>query len=169
MVFLGKILKSRGNRGEVVVVPSPGIDFLGGRFSGGVLLKSQRYSLRKEIESICGINGQVVVKFKDSHTIEDALRLIGYAIYCDTNDSETVIEEGPGRLIGFEVRDDQGIVWGTVTAVLEQPLNPLLEVTGDPGGEPILIPFTPAIIYEIRVVEKVVLIHPPAGLKELNS
>ena len=169
MVFLGKILKSRGNRGEVVVIPSPGIDILGGRFPDGVLLKSQRYSLRKEIESISAINGRVVVKFKDSHTIEDALRLIGYALYCETNDSVTVIEEGPGRLMGFEVQDDQGIVWGAITAILEQPLNPLLEVTGGPGGESILIPFTPTIIHEIRAAEKVVLIHPPAGLKELNS
>lgn len=169
MVFLGKILKSRGNRGEVVVVPSPGIDILGGRFPDGVLLKSQRYSLRKEIESISGINGQVVVKFKDTRSIEDAMRLIGYELYCDPDVSLAVIEEGPGRLIGFEVLDDQGTVWGTVTAVLEQALNPLLEVSGDPGGEPILIPFTPTIVHDIRVDEKVVLIHPPPGLKELNS
>ena len=51
--------------------------------------------------------------------------------------------------MGFEVRDDQGALWGVVTAVLEQPLNPLLEVTADPGANPILIPFTPAIIHEI--------------------
>ena len=168
MVFLGKILKSRGNRGEVVVVSSPGIDILGGRFPGGVLLKSQKYSLRKEIESISDINGQVVVKFKDIHSIDAAFRLIGYSMYGEMKGLPEDADS-PGRLMGFEVRDDQGIVWGTVAAVLEQPLNPLLEVAGDPGGEPILIPFTPAISREIRVAEKIVLIHPPAGLKELNS
>ena len=65
----------------MVVVPSPGIDILGGVCPGDVWVKSQKYSLRKEIESISDINGQVVVKFKDIHSIDAAFRLIGYSMY----------------------------------------------------------------------------------------
>lgn len=150
-----------------MVVLSPGIDILGRGIPGTVLLKSQKHSLQKDIESIKAINGQTVVKFKDIHSIDSALRLIGYSLYGEM-DGAPETGDSPARLIGFEVRDDQGVVWGTVTAVSEQSRNPLLEISDERGGKPILVPFHPAIIHEIRSGEKTVIIHPPAGLKDLN-
>jgi len=150
-----------------VVEPSAGIDILGEGIPSAVQLKSQKYSLRKEIESIKVISGQTVVKFKDIHSIDAAFRLIGYSLYGEM-DGTPEIGDRPAQLIGFEVRDDQGEIWGTVTAFLDQPMNPLLEISRGLGAEPILVPFRPAIIHEIRTEDKTVVIHPPAGLKDLN-
>jgi 16S rRNA processing protein RimM len=164
LIFLGKIVKIRGNKGEVVVVPSPDL-FLRSLGEGEkVVLQSPRYEKEKVIDYFKEIRGAPVFKFKDTNTINDAFKLVGYSIYAnktDTPDTNTGI-------VNFLVKDMHGQVWGSVKNIESPGLNQLLEVE-TPGGDIIDVPFTDSIVKEIDEEKKVILIDPPQGLKDLNQ
>ena len=164
MIFLGKIVKIRGNKGEVGVAPSPDL-FLHGLSKGEVVvLQSAKYKKEKEIDYIKEIRGAPVFKFKDTNTINDAFKLVGYSIYAnktDTQDTNTGI-------IDFMVKDMQGNLWGSVKNIENSGFNRLLEVE-TPGGDMIYVPAADSIVKKIDEERKVILIDPPDGLKDLNK
>jgi 16S rRNA processing protein RimM len=164
LIFLGKIIKIRGNKGEVVVTPSPNL-FLHSLSNGEVVvLWSTKYIKEKEIEYIKEIRGTPVFKFKDTNTINDAFKLVGYSIYANKTDAQ---DTNTG-IVNFMVRDMQGNPWGSVKNIRNPGINQLLEVeTAD--GDMIYVPFTDTIVKEIDEEKKVILIDPPDGLKDLNK
>jgi 16S rRNA processing protein RimM len=163
LIFLGKIIKIRGNKGEVVVAPSPDL-FLHSLRNGEVaVLKSAKYEKEKEIDYFKEIRGAPVFKFKDTNTINDAFKLVGYSIYAnktDTRDTNTSI-------VNFMVKDMQGHLWGMVKNIEDSSINRLLEVE-TPEGDMIYVPVADSIVKEIDEERKIILIDPPEGLKDLN-
>ncbi|MGD2090669.1 MAG: ribosome maturation factor RimM [Candidatus Aminicenantes bacterium] len=164
MIFLGKIVKIRGNKGEVVVAPSPDL-FLHSLSNGEVVvLQSAKYKKEKEIDYLKEIRGAPVFKFKDINTINDAFKVVGYSIYANKTDAQ----ETDSGIINFMVKDLQGHMWGCVKNIENPGVNPLLEVE-TPEGDMIDVPFTDSIVKEIDQERKVILIDPPEGLKDLNK
>jgi 16S rRNA processing protein RimM len=164
LIFLGKIVKIRGNKGEVVAAPSPDL-FLHGLSNGEVVvLKSAKYKKEKEIDYFKEIREVPVFKFKDTNTINDAFKLVGYSIYADKTDRQ---DTNTG-IVNFMVKDMQGHPWGSVKNIEISGINRLLEVE-TPGGDMIYVPFVDSIVKEIDEERKVILIDPPEGLKDLNK
>jgi 16S rRNA processing protein RimM len=164
LIFLGNIVKIRGNKGEVVVAPSPDL-FLHNLSNGEVVvLQSAKYRKEKEIEHFKEISGAPVFKFKDTNTINDAFRLVGYSIYASKNDTP---ETNTG-IVNFMVKDMEGHLWGSVKNIENTGFNLLLEVE-TPGGDIIYVPFADTIVKEIDEEKKIILIDPPEGLKDLNK
>jgi len=164
LIFLGKIVKIRGNKGEVVV--SPSLDLFMHSISDGevVVLQSAKYEKEKEIDYFKEIRGTPVCKFKDTNTINDAFKLVGYSIYA----KKTASQGTHTGMVNFMVKDLQGHVWGSVKNIETPGINRLLEVE-TPGGDMIYVPFADAIVKEIDEEKKVILIDPPDGLKDLNK
>ena len=161
MVFIGKIKRSRGNKGEVVVAPSPYIDKFSLNPGEVVVLQSSKYKK----DYVKEIKGNIVFKFSDSNTISEAFALVGYSIYA----TPTGQQQNKNRtLVNFLVKDAEGHVWGSIKESDFSGINPLLEVE-TPEGERISVPFADDIITGIDEKKKILHINPPGGLKDLNK
>jgi len=167
--FLGKILKVRGNKGEVNCT-SPERGTLALEKGETVLLKSEKRQKSYKIERLREIKGTPVLKLEGIDTINDALTLVGYSIYNQKNappspkDTETI------ELENFTVIDTNGDVWGKVINLETAGLNELLEVQAqDETRELYYVPFTESIVKEINRDTGIIIIDPPDGLKDVNK
>lgn len=163
MVLLGKISKSRGNKGEVICRISPDVDLSSIDFSGEFELKSKRHTKTSKMESYSERGSSLIAKFDISNSINDALGLVGYDVYSREYKSEI----SPDSLEGYLVFDINGLSWGKVCKVDLSGPNKVIE-TFD-GSEYTIIPFSDSIILKINSSEKTILIDPPDGLKNLNK
>lgn len=107
-----------------------------------------------------------MVKLEGIDTINDAYRLVGYEIH---GDEKTHEPDAPPPLIDFTVKDIHGDVWGTVQDFSSGEMNELLEVYDPIEEDTYYIPFSEEIIKSIDEENRLILIDPPAGLKELNK
>lgn len=141
---------------------SPGTDIpdLGGEKH--VILKSARRRFETTIERIRCIRGKTVLKLSGIHSIDDALKLVGYSIFAS---GESI--DGRTTLIDYRVRDLNQEYWGQVVAVREHGLNRVMEI--ESRGDIIYVPLAWDIVREIRDREKVIVIDPPEGLRNLNQ
>lgn len=163
MVFLGKISKSRGNRGEVICKISPDIDLSKIDFSGEFELKSKKHTKTSKMESYSERGSSLIVKFDISNSINDALGLVGYDVYSSEYEQDVSLH----NLEGYSVFDINGLSWGKVCKVDLTGPNKMIE-TFD-GTEFVIIPFDDSIILKINSSEETILIDPPDGLKNLNK
>ena len=153
MIYLGKIVKTRSNRGEVVFQPDPQSNYSALTTGDKVILKSPKYQKPFEIEYVTEKNGAVVIKFIGINTIIEAYKLIGYSMYTSVKKAKTKTEP---TIIGFKVFDRDGSLWGKVQRVEVASDNPLIVI--ETGEKTILVPYNAEI-----------LINPPEGLKGLNN
>jgi 16S rRNA processing protein RimM len=165
LIFIGKIIKVRGNKGEVVVTPSPHLEEYGLSPGEVVVLQSIKYKREKKVDYIKEIKGNPVFKFCDTNTINEAFGLVGYSIYATPTDGQ---ENKDRTLVNYLVKDAEGLVWGSIKAIDSSGFNPLLEVA-TPEGEMIYVPFVDEIVKEIDEETKILHINPPGGLKDLNK
>jgi len=163
LVLLGKISKSRGNKGEVICRISPDIDISNIDFSGEFELKSKKHTKTSKMESYSERGSSLIAKFEISNSINDALGLVGYDIYSREYKSDI----SSNRLEEYLVLDVTGLTWGKVCKVDLSGPNKTIE-TFD-GKEYTIIPFNDSIILKIDSSEKTILIDPPDGLKNLNK
>lgn len=187
MIFIGKILKVRGNRGEVVITsPKVGFYTLFGRENGKeiVILKSEKYEKKLEVEFLREIKGNPVLKLKGIDSINDALRVVGYSIYTEYTDysnyaagdevktgESAILEEkcGISNLEGYNVKDVNGNRWGHVIYFDTVSSNQLLEIQDDDKTDVYYVPFTDTIVKKIDKEARLIIIDPPDGLKSLNK
>jgi len=163
--FLGRISRTRGNKGEVVLDPSP--EMKEGDLQKGVpfRLQSRGHCHILKLVDVRHIQGEWVLAFAETRSIAEAYRLVGYELWLDTPaDSES---EEPVSLIGFSVFDTMGNACGVVEAVYRREVNPLLELNNH--GRLVLVPWHPQIVVEIDMELRRVVIAPPEGLMDLNS
>jgi len=147
----------------VVVATSPGQNLPSLTNGGRVKLKSEKYEREHQIEYSRQINGELVLKFAGIDSVTDALRLVGYTVLLPDGADQAMDSRA---ILGFTVKDIAGQVWGQVTDVQTSGLNRLIEIAGD--GEVYLIPFTETIVTKIDRQDRLVIIDPPTGLRELN-
>ena len=127
-------------------------------------MQSAKYKKEKKIDYFKEIRGAPVFKFKDTNTINDAFRLVGYSIYANKTDTQDTNID----IVKFMVKDMQGNIWGIVKNIEDSGINQLLEVES-PTGDVIYVPIADSIVKEIDEEKKIILIDPPEGLKDLNK
>ncbi len=167
MVFLGKVLKTRGNKGEVVIDSSPGFEQWTPEVGEGVILQSSRYQITKDVQYYRNIRGNYVLKFKGIDSINDAYRLIGYSLYSPGME-ESAGDGGHVDLTEYTVKDMEGNLWGKVTLMDTGGANQLLEVTSE-NGSLLYVPYTDTIVKTVDPDQQLIVIDPPEGLKDLNE
>jgi 16S rRNA processing protein RimM len=168
-VSIARLIRSRGNRGELVcedLSDDPA------RFTEGkrVFVRDSR-DQRSEysIEKVWYHKGRLILKFGGIDTISDAEGLRGFDVQLSED------EIGPAArdahfytdLIGCKVVDaetDRRI--GQVEDILEPGGALLLQVEAD--GREVLIPFVSEICVEIETEQKMIRVRLPEGLEELN-
>ena len=165
--YLGKVLKTHGNKGQVMVhldvddpetyekMESVYLDLHGERipfFISSLELKHNR---------------KAVVKFQDFDTLEDAESLQGLEMYLPI----TKLPALKGNrfyyheIIGFQVIDQNHGSIGVIGDILELPHQSLFQVLY--GEKEILIPIVDEIIQKVDRKKRLLMIEAPAGLIEI--
>ena len=146
-----------------MLASSPDLDVYSLQKGEVLKLKSKKYRKEATVEYSKEIHGASVIKFQHIDRINDAFKLISYSVY-----SEAEAEESEQSVIQFSVKDVQGNVWGIVKDIGSSGVSQVLEVL-DPEGDVVYVPFSEPIIKEIDSDQKIILIDPPDGLRDLNK
>ncbi len=165
--FLGKILKTHGNKGQVLIhldvddsetyhnLESVYLDLHGERipfFISSLELKHSR---------------KAVVKFQDFDTLEDAESLQGLEMYLPITELPSL--KGNQfyyhEIVGFQVIDLNHGDIGVVDTILELPHQSLFQIRH--GEKEILVPVVDEIIQKVDRKKKILTIEAPPGLIEI--
>ncbi len=165
MVLIGKIIRTRGNKGELVAVFSPGV--AAPQAGSTVELKSSKRTFPQTIASISVAGDDAIIAFNGVHTIGEALRFVGCSLWADGPAPHNAADRAPG-VLGFRVYDLQGECWGMVKSQPQFSLNQILEIE-DAAGATVYVPWHDSLIVKIDRRSRAVVIDPPAGLRDLNK
>ena len=166
---IGKVVKASGNIGEVIIllekVEYPELSKLESvfiRLHGNVVPFFIEHLSKKT-------NSQHLVKFLDVDSTEDAGEIIGNAVFLPKilklkqRKSKAPVPD----LTGYQVLDHEFGSLGRVIAILEFPMQEILEI--DHAGKTILIPLVEEIVTGIDQKRKILMIEAPEGLIELYT
>ena len=165
---IGKVIKTHGVRGEVVVEPTT--DDVDKRYIVGAVLRGSAGGGNERdltIETLRAHKGRLLVKFEEipDRTAGDALRgMQFFAEPLEHNPEEDGFYDH--ELEGLDVLHD-GVVIGEVSGVIHGPASTLLSVNLLNGKEDVLIPFVDAIVPEVDLEAGALSITPPEGLLDL--
>ncbi len=166
---IARIARTRGNRGEVLA------DLWTDRTDRFTSLKDVWLELparereRAVVESSWMHRGRVVLKFRGIDSISEAERLAGAWVLVE-REQAVPLPEGSffdHELLGCRVLDLSGRELGRVTGVQKCPGNDLIVVRGERGE--ILIPAVSAMIRQVAIAERRILVDLPEGLVDLNE
>lgn len=169
-VTIARVLRSRGNRGEVA---AEDLSDSSERFGEGVsvLLKDSAGKRRDAVlETSWYHQGRLILKFAGVDSISDAELLRGCEVQIPRNElgpppeGEYYFDDLIGTTI---VEAESGREIGKVEDVVEGSGPLLLQVRA--GDREILIPFAKHICVEIAPQNGVIRVRMPEGLEELNS
>jgi 16S rRNA processing protein RimM len=168
LVLVGRIVRTHGHRGAVVVHPDT--DFPEARFVPGAKMWIARGGVPAEVTLVDAWmhNGRPVVTLEGVDSMEGAERMRGVELRVP----ESALQPLPDgafyhfQLIGCEVSTVGGEAVGTVRAVEGEAGNHRLSIAAD-GGE-VLVPLVTSICRSIDVGAKRIVIDPPAGLLDVN-
>jgi 16S rRNA processing protein RimM len=168
LLVVGKIVRSHGVRGEVVV--DVRTDEPQARFAGGSVLQtdpSDAGPLRVE-ESRPHL-GRLLVTFSGVADRDYADTLRGVLLCVDSDDLPEPAdpdEYNDHRLVGLRAETTAGEMLGEVVRIEHAPASDLL-VLRLSDGRCALVPFVKAIVPEVDVAGGRVVLTPPDGLFEL--
>jgi len=169
-VIVGRLRKSHGLRGEIIVEPitdAPAEVFSAGRVlfagdaAGDPLPDPPELTVS---ESRPHTNGLLAVRFEEMRDRDEASRwtnrylLVPAAELEPPGEGEVYLHE----LEGMEVVLESGEHIGIVSSVFELPQGLALDVKRESGT--VLIPFNEVFIHEVKRDERTVVIAPPPGL-----
>lgn len=165
MIAVGRLIRPRGNRGELIAEIYSSQPGRAERLAQVTLERDGRSQVF-EVEEVWSHDGKPIFKLAGIDSIDEAAVWSGADILVP--DSERALPE-PGEyshadLIGCELVGTKPV--GIVTGVEEFGGPPLLKVKAGDGRE-ILVPFATAICREIDVEHKRIRVELPEGLLEL--
>ncbi|MCL2327715.1 MAG: ribosome maturation factor RimM [Bacteroidetes bacterium] len=131
-----------------------------------VLLDIQQKLVPFFIEECVCKNNNVYVKFCDIHSVDDAEKIAGLRIYIEQTADE-VDDEDSHALVSYSLFNAPHTLVGTITDVLEYPMQLLLEVE-TPQNTQVLIPLVDEFIVEIDEEKRSIIMNIPEGLVDLN-
>jgi 16S rRNA processing protein RimM len=111
-------------------------------------------------------NNKALVIFDDMETEAFAKELVGKLISVKAKETATR-HSSPFTLLNYEVLDEKAGRIGTITAFMDIPGNPCLQINN--GDQEVLIPFREELIVKTDHKKKVVTTNLPEGLVELNQ
>lgn len=167
-VVVGRIGRPHGVKGQIAVEPRT--DEPESRFADGVSLlvgDDVDGPVRPiVIDRVQWHSGRLLLSFVgvDDRTAVEALR--GKLLVIDRADDATPDDPEEfydSSLTGCRVCDQAGAELGTVADIAHLPGQDLLVVHTDAGRE-LLIPFVQAIVTDIDIEAKRIVVNPPAGL-----
>lgn len=162
---VGRVGRAHGIRGDVLV--DPRTDDPGTRFAPGVVLRTDPPEQGPlTVESFRWHSGRLVVHFAGVESRGAAEAIRGAVVVVDVDESERPDDPDEfydHQLIGLSAVTVAGQVLGDVADVLHLPGQDVLSVRSGDGRE-ILVPFVAAIVPEIDLDGRRVLIDPPDGL-----
>jgi 16S rRNA processing protein RimM len=168
LVSVGRVARSHGNRGAVIV--NPETDFPETRFREGQVLHVRRGE-RLETLTVGAVRvqgGRPIVTFREIGNMTEAEALAGSELRV----TQAELAPLPGNtyyrhdLVGCRVITTGGRVVGTVKAV-EGALQHSRLVVDAPEGE-VLVPLAQEICVRIDPERREIAIDPPEGLIDLN-
>ena len=166
-VSVGKILNFHGIKGEAKVGFSKNQqDFL--MSLDYVYIKSDNVYKELTIESVRFNKDFALIKFVGINSINDLLMYKGAFLYVDENTIRDNLEEDEfliDELVGLNIYDTDGNKLGFVVGVSNNGANDLLSVKTN-SKKIVLIPFVKAIVTDVSISEKKVVINNIEGLME---
>lgn len=173
MVLVGKVSRSHGNKGQVIV--NPETDFPERRFSVGQTMFVNRDDAVKPltVTSVRFQRGRPILGLMGMTTMSDAEALAGFELRIPVEFLETLPQGMFYRhdLIGCAVWTVEGTDVGTVADVEGSLEGGRLVVRNEVEevGRDVLIPLVEAICVQIDITGRQITIDPPVGLLELNA
>ena len=169
-VIVGRLRKSHGLRGEIIVEPitdAPAEVFSAGRvlFAGDAAGDPLPHPPELTIRSARPqMNGLLIVSFDEMTDRDDAARWTNRYLFAPAAELEPPAEGEVylHELEGMRVVLESGEAVGTITNVFELPQGLALDVQRESGT--VLIPFNDVFIHEVKRAERTVVIAPPPGL-----
>lgn len=162
MIEVGKVVNTRGLKGELKVVPYTDYpEFFEEIY--GVYDKCEKYY---EIEYVKYIKNTVILKLDGVDDANSADNMRGVMLYVERDDIGTL---PPGvyliaDIIGLEVHDENKS-YGFVTDVIQTGSNDVYVVEKE-GEKPLLIPALKNVILETDIENKFIRVKLPEGLIE---
>jgi 16S rRNA processing protein RimM len=165
--YLGKILKTHGNKGQVIVQldvddPEKYIDL------ESVYLDLHGERIPFFIDSLeLKHNRKALIRFQDFTTIEDAESLAGLEMHLPVTELPALTGNQfyYHEIIGFRVLDQKHGDIGVIEDILDLPHQALFQVRF--GEKEILVPVVDEIILKVDKKKKQLLINAPEGLIEI--
>jgi 16S rRNA processing protein RimM len=166
MVVVGRIVRTHGLRGEVLIAPDT--DFPDLRFAEGATLYARRGEavVALDIDRARAHSGKPLVGFRGLDRIED-VEALGRELKIPES-ALAPLPEGEYywyQYVGAPVQTDAGEAVGTVVRVEPNGGSGMLVVQR--GQEEVQIPLTPALCTVLR--PDLIVVRPPEGLLDLNS
>jgi 16S rRNA processing protein RimM len=169
MVLVGRVVRPHGLRGQVVIASET--VFGAERFAPGAKVWRQAGEALSELV-VVDSHPQAdrwIVAFENVTTVEEAETLRGIELRIP---EDARMPLGPDEyylydLVGCEVRTAAGVEIGRVQAVYTGAGGALLSVNRD--GAEVLVPLVKAMVPEIDVAGRRIVVNPPEGLLEVNA
>ncbi|APT89138.1 16S rRNA processing protein RimM [Corynebacterium frankenforstense DSM 45800] len=162
---IGRVVKTHGIRGEVVVDPTT--DAPEERFAVGGHLVGRQHGRTHEL-TVVGVRphkGRLLVSFEEIADRTAAESLRGTQFFAAPREDPDDDGYYDHQLEGLAVlRDGERV--GTVTGVTHAPAQNLLEIELAAGGEA-LVPFVADIVPEVDLDAGTLTVDPPEGLLDL--
>jgi 16S rRNA processing protein RimM len=169
LVLVGRIARTHGNRGQVIV--NPETDFPEQRFAAGAVLHTRRDGAEGTVRITASRmhQGRPIVSIEGIDTMTDAEGLAGLELRVPES---SLAPLPPGtfyhhQLVGCEVSTTAGRVLGPVRKV-EGGAGTARLVIGEGRGE-VQIPLVDALCVAIDVGARRIVVDPPEGLLDLNA
>ncbi len=123
------------------------------------------------IESVQWLNDTAaLIKFADVNSDISAENLRNRNVFISKKDIPSKLLKrilmNSSEFEGFEIRDEHGQSLGIVEAMIDQAIQPLLEVSYQ--NKTYLIPIHENIILDVLTDEKILIVDLPQGLMEIN-
>lgn len=164
-VRIGRVVKTHGIRGEVVVETTT--DDPEGRFAPDTVIEGRQSGRTQslQVRSARPHKGRLLLALKEITDRTTAESLRGMEFYAPADDSD---EDGyyDHDLEGLRVWHD-GMEIGAISDVVETINRSLLEITLTDDGRTVLVPFVDEFIAEVDLEAGTMTITPPEGLLDL--
>lgn len=166
-ILLGKITKVRGFEGAVTVKTELNLsDNI--PLSEPVFLEIEGRPVPFFIEYTESLRlGLLNIKFEDYNGSEKVREFVGCNVFFTSDSEKGKREDDLGLLAGYEVYSDQGEAVGTITEIIYNPGQVLLEVTSGKGKK-ILLPLHEDLVSEMNDDLKTITMVIPEGLTDIN-
>ena len=175
MALVGRIARTHGNRGQVIVDPET--DFLDERYKPGSVVYIRREANSERSGGIVPLKiiearfhrGRPIIALEGIDTMSAAEGLAGAELRIEA-DALQPLPHGSfyqHDLVGCSVEMPDGVAIGTVTSVEGSGVGARLVVQGGNGRE-ILIPLAEEIVVGVHLGARKIVVQPPDGLLDLN-